>query len=256
MGVLRTISARIKGVFGARPPHPLSGIVPIVEFQKALSYTIVRPELFREALSHRSYSQTPMGAGSVSNERLEFLGDAVLNLLVAEYLFGAHTLAPEGELTKVRARLVNGKALALYAKNLGLEGFLLRSPQTDQLSGRGLETILSDAYEAVVGAIYLDGGYEAARAFVAHTAIAAFTSGTIGALDENYKSMLLEHAQADGLGVPRYMTVGEHGPDHDRTFTVEVQLGRQPYGTGSGKNKKDAEQEAARSALKTLGVIG
>lgn len=255
MGFFRNVSARIKGVFGRPSTHPLYGIIPMAEFQRALGYTIVRPELFHEALSHRSYAQTPMGAGSVSNERLEFLGDAILNLLVAEFLFGAHKMAPEGELTKVRARLVNGKALAQYAKKLGLEEYLLMSPQTDQLSGRGLETILSDAYEAVVGAIYLDGGFEAARAFVHRTAIKAFTSGTIGTLDENYKSMLLEHAQADGLGVPRYLTVGELGPDHDRTFTVEVQLGRLPYGQGSGKNKKDAEQEAAKATLKSLGVI-
>jgi len=257
MGVLRTISAAIRGLFGGRTAaHPLNDLIPIDSFQAALGHTIIRPELFHEALSHRSYSQTPEGAGSVSNERLEFLGDSILNLLVAEYLFNAQTEAPEGELTKLRARLVNRKALALYAKGLGLEEYLLMSPQTDQLSGRGLETILSDAYEAVVGAIYLDGGYEAARAFVNRTAIRAFTSGTIGMTDENYKSMLLEHAQAEGLGVPRYLTVGERGPDHDRTFTVEVQLGRQPHGEGSGKNKKDAEQEAARAALKALGVLG
>jgi ribonuclease-3 len=256
MGVLRTISAAIGRVFGGKPPHSLSGIIPMDEFQAALGYSVVRPELFHEALSHRSYAQTPAGAGSVSNERLEFLGDAILNLLVAEYLFGTQTTAPEGELTKLRARLVNGKALAQYAKKLGLEEYLLMSPQTDQLSGRGLETILSDAYEAVVGAIYLDGGYEAARAFVRRTAIEAFVSGTVGVTDENYKSMLLEHAQASGLGTPRYVTVGERGPDHDRTFTVEVQLGRLPRGEGSGKNKKDAEQEAARAALRTLGVLG
>jgi len=256
MGVFRTISVRIKGLFESRPAHPLSEIIPLDEFQATLGHTIIRPELFHEALSHRSYSQTAAGADSESNERLEFLGDAILNLLVAEYLFGTRTNSPEGELTKLRARLVNGKALAQYAKTVGLEEYLLMSPQTDQLSGRGLETILSDAYEAVVGAIYLDGGYEAARAFVARTAIDAFISGTIGTTDENYKSMLLEHAQASGLGIPRYVTVGEQGPDHDRTFKVEVQLGRQSHGEGLGKNKKDAEQEAARAALRTLGVLG
>ncbi len=255
MGLIRKISEAFRGRFGKGAPHPLASVIRMDEFQAVLGHTILRPELFHEALSHRSYSQTPRGAGSVSNERLEFLGDSVLNLLVAEYLFGAHAKAPEGELTKIRARLVNGKALALYARKLGLEDFLLMSPQTDQLSGRGLETILSDAYEAVVGAIYLDGGYEAARSFVARTAIKAFTSGAVGMTDENYKSMLLEHAQAAGLGVPRYQTVGERGPDHDRTFTVEVQLGRHPRGEGSGKNKKDAEQDAARAALRTLGVL-
>jgi ribonuclease-3 len=107
----------------------------------------------------------------------------------------------------------------------------------------------------VVGAIYLDGGYEAARKFVKRTAIDTFTSGEIGASDENYKSMLLEHAQAEGMGVPRYSTIGERGPDHDRTFTVSVQIGGEKYGSGSGKNKKDAEQDAALDALRSLGVL-
>jgi ribonuclease-3 len=255
MGFFRSISARFRGAFGRNPRHPLASLISLDDFQSALGYTISRYDLFHEALSHRSYLQSQEGAGMASNERLEFLGDAVLNIMVAEYLFATRSMAPEGELTKLRARLVNRKALALYAKDLGLERFLLTSAQTEQLSGRGLETILSDAFEAVVGAIYLDGGYDEARAFIARTVIEPFRNGQIGALDENYKSMLLEHAQAEGMGVPRYVTVGEKGPDHDRTFTVAVQLGGERFGPGSGKNKKDAEQEAARSALKSLGVI-
>ncbi len=255
MGFFRSISARFRGALGRTPRHPLASLIPLTEFQSALGYSISRFDLFHEALSHRSYSQSTQGAGLVSNERLEFLGDSVLNLLVAEYLFATRSMAPEGELTKVRARLVNRKALALYAKDLGLERFLLTSSQTDQLSDRGMETILSDAFEAVIGAIYLDGGYEAARDFIGRTVLETFRNGNIGALDDNYKSMLLEHAQAEGMGVPRYSTVGEKGPDHDRTFTVAVQLGGEEYGSGSGKNKKDAEQEAAQNALRSLGVI-
>ncbi len=255
MRFLRTISAIVRGALGRTSRHPLASLISLGEFESAIGYSISRHDLFHEALSHRSYSQSTQGSGLVSNERLEFLGDSVLNLLVAEYLFATRSMAPEGELTKLRARLVNRKALALYAKNLGLERFLLTSAQTDRLTGRGLETILSDAYEAVVGAIYLDGGYEPARAFIARTVIDTYESGEIGALDENFKSMLLEHAQAEGIGVPRYITLGEKGPDHDRTFTIAVQIGRDQYGSGSGKNKKDAEQEAARSALKSLGII-
>lgn len=255
MSLLRSISARFRKVLRGKPAHPLASIIPLGDFERAIGYRISRHDLFHEALSHRSYLQSAGGAGKVSNERLEFLGDSVLNLLVAEYLFASRSDAPEGELTKIRARLVNRKALAIYAKDLGLERFLLTSSQTDQLSGRGLETILSDAFEAVIGAIYLDGGYDAAREFVTRTAVDTFRRGGIGALDENFKSMLLEHAQAEGIGIPRYSTVGERGPDHDRTFTVSVQIGGEKYGSGSGKNKKDAEQDAARDALRSLGVI-
>ena len=227
--------------------------MPLKALAERIGHRFASPQLLEEALRHGSAA----GAGGErSYERLEFLGDAVLNLLVAEYLFGAHERSPEGELTKMRARLVNKKALKLYAKELGLEKFLLMSPQTDQLSVRGMDTILSDAYEAVVGAIYLDGGYDEARTFVRRTVIEPFRKGEIGILDENYKSMLLEHAQAEGMGVPRYVTVGEQGPDHDRTFTVEVQIGNTGRGRGSGKNKKDAEQAAALSALRQLRVIG
>jgi ribonuclease III len=255
MSFLRSITARFRGALRRKTSHPLESLIRLDDFQRAIGYTISRYDLFHEALSHRSYLQSAGGAGKVSNERLEFLGDSVLNLLVAEYLFASRSDAPEGELTKVRARLVNRKALAVYADNLGLDRFLLTSSQTDQLSGRGLDTILSDAFEAVIGAIYLDGGYEAARAFVKRTAIDTFRSGEIGALDENYKSMLLEHAQAEGIGVPRYSTIAEKGPDHDRTFTISVQIGGEKYGSGSGKNKKDAEQDAARDALRSLGVL-
>jgi ribonuclease III len=255
MSFLRSITARFRGALRGKSSHPLASLIRLDDFQRAIGYTITRYDLFHEALSHRSYLQSAGGAGMASNERLEFLGDSVLNLLVAEYLFATRSEAPEGELTKVRARLVNRKALAVYAKDLGLERFLLTSSQTEQLSGRGLETILSDAFEAVVGAIYLDGGYEAAREFVTRTAIDTFKSGDIGAMDENYKSMLLEHSQAEGMGVPRYTTTGERGPDHDRTFTIAVLVGGTKYGSGSGKNKKDAEQDAARDALRSLGVI-
>ena len=255
MSFLRSITAVFRGALRGKTSHPLAALINLSEFQRAIGYTITRHDLFHEALSHRSYLKSAGGEGLVSNERLEFLGDSVLNLLVAEYLFASRSDAPEGELTKVRARLVNRKALALYAKDIGLERFLLTSSQTDSLSGRGLETILSDAFEAVIGAIYLDGGFEAARRFVKRTAIETFHSGDVGAEDDNYKSMLLEHAQAEGMGVPRYSTIGERGPDHDRTFTVSVQIGGSKYGSGSGKNKKDAEQDAARDALRSLGIL-
>ena len=233
--------------------HPTS--VNFRKLERVLKYTIHNEQLFAEALSHRSYLQIAGNEETISNERLEFLGDAVLNLAVAEYLFHRHLTAPEGELTKVRSRLVNRKALSMYAHQIRLGGFLLMSPSAAQVAGKGMETILADAYEAVIGAIYLDGGFHHARNFVEQTILTALQNGTVKVEDENFKSQLLEYSQAGGLGAPRYVIVQEEGPDHDRTFTIEVYIGNISYGVGSGKNKKDAEQVAAEKALQQLNVL-
>ncbi len=229
-----------------------SAAIDFRALERILHYPIHNRSLFTEALSHRSYLQIPGNEHFLSNERLEFLGDAVLNLTVAEYLYRHHVLAPEGELTKIRSRLVNRKALAQYAREIQLAEFLLMSPSATQVSNKGMETILADAYEAIVGAIYLDGGFAFAQDFVERSIHRALEAGMVTTEDDNYKSRLLEHAQAGGLGPPRYLTVNEEGPDHDRTFTVEVWIGNVPYGTGRGKNKKDAEQAAAEEAFQKL----
>jgi ribonuclease III len=219
--------------------------------ERLIGYTIRDEEIFLQALLHRSSLQR-MDNPRRSNERLEFLGDSVLNLVVGEYLFHHSPDAEEGELTKLRSRLVNRKALAAYAKEIKLGEFILMSPSAAQTAGKGGDTIISDTYEALIAAIYLDGGYGAAKAFVERQVLAALKSGSVVTDDENYKSILLEYAQANGLGVPRYVVVNEHGPDHDRTFTVEVLLNNVPKGVGSGKNKKEAEQAAAGAALDNL----
>jgi ribonuclease-3 len=236
-------------------PGDLPSTIDFSKLETALHYKINNRRLFTEALSHRSYLQLPGNEHILSNERMEFLGDAVLNLTVAEYLFRHHVLAAEGELTKIRSRLVNRKALGLYAKEIHLGDFLLMSPNTSQISAKGMETILADAYEAVVGAIYLDGGFSYAQMFVERTIHRALECGMITMDDDNFKSRLLEYAQAGGYGSPRYLTVNEEGPDHDRTFTVEVWIGDMPRGTGIGKNKKDAEQIAAEHALHQLNML-
>ncbi|HUN66110.1 MAG TPA: ribonuclease III [Bacteroidota bacterium] len=223
--------------------------------EATLGYNICHPQLFSEALSHRSYLQLPGNEHILSNERMEFLGDSVLNLTVAEYLYRHHLLAPEGELTKVRARLVNRKALVLYARELKLGDFLLMSPSASQVGGKGMETILADAFEAVIGAIYLDGGFPYAQEFVRTIIHNALEKGLISMDDDNFKSRLLEYAQAEGFGPPRYLTVNEEGPDHDRTFTVEVWIGNSRRGVGKGKNKKDAEQAAAEQGLQQLHLL-
>jgi ribonuclease-3 len=220
-------------------------------FQQQIGHTIRNEEVFVQALLHRSFLQRMSHVGP-SNERLEFLGDSVLNLVVAEYLFNRFPDAEEGDLTKLRSRLVNRKALAAYGKELHLVDFIMMSDSAAHAGAKGSDTIIADTYEAVVAAIYIDGGFEQARKFVKRQVLSAVETGMVITTDENYKSRLLEYSQARGLGVPRYSTVREEGPDHDRTFTVEVFLSNERRGSGSGKNKKEAEQAAASMALEVL----
>ncbi len=224
-------------------PSSLNGL------KQALGYNIRNADLFVQALVHRSYLQQTNQHGQ-SNERLEFLGDSILNLIVGEYLYHHFPNAEEGELTKVRSRLVNRKALVAYSKSIKLASFILMSQSAAQSLGKGSDTIVADTYEAIIAAVYLDGGYAEAKKFVERQLVEALRKRTVITSDENYKSMLLEYAQANGLGVPRYTIVKEEGPDHDRTFTVEVSMSNKRHGTGTGKNKKEAEQVAAMKALK------
>ncbi len=227
------------------PPDNIKGL------EQALQYRIRNADLFVQALVHRSYLQQTNQHGE-SNERLEFLGDSILNLIVGEYLYRHFPSADEGELTKVRSRLVNRKALVAYSKSVNLSKFILMSHSAQQSMGKGSDTIVADTYEAIIAAVYLDGGFDAAKKFVERQLVEALQNRTVITSDENYKSMLLEFAQAHGLGVPRYTIVKEEGPDHDRTFTVEVSLNGKKSGTGTGKNKKEAEQLAASRALERL----
>ena len=254
MGLLDYLLARVKTVFRVSRKEQLSG-VDFRKLEQTLQYNIRRQQYFFEALTHRSYLQVTNSGAVVSNERLEFLGDAILNLVVAEYLFRRHLSAPEGDLTKIRSRFVNRKALIAYANELHLSEFILMSSNASQLAGKGMETMLSDAFEAIIGAIYLDGGYTKAQIFIERHISSAVEQGIVNTEDENFKSRLLEYSQAEGLGVPRYMTINEEGPDHDRVFTVEVYIGGNPLGVGVGKNKKDAEQQAAEKALQKLHIL-
>jgi ribonuclease-3 len=217
-------------------------------FAQLIGYHPKNWALFHESLLHRSYLQY-LGPQVQSNERLEFLGDAILNSLVAEYLYRLYPSMEEGDLTKIRSRLVNRKALALRAKELRLSDYLLLSASALQSVDSGSDSILADAFEAVIGAIYLDGGLAAARTFVKAALLSHAGILNSALTDDNYKSALLEYAQGRSLGVPRYTVVKEDGPDHDRRFTVEVFLGAESLGVGIGRSKKDAEQAAAAQAL-------
>lgn len=239
----------------SRNNHPLppdSTGIDLHALESVLAYTISDPGYFAEALSHRSYLQVSGIEPTSSNERLEYLGDSVLNLAVAEYLFRKHVTSPEGDLTKMRSQLVNRKALAVYAREIELSRFMRMSPSALQIADKGMETILADAFEAIIGAIYIDGGFDQAKIFVERHVLSALDSGAIRIDGENFKSMLLEHTQARGLGSPRYNISHQEGPDHDRTFTVEVIVNNVAYGFGVGKNKKDAEQAAAEQAYRHI----
>ena len=220
-------------------------------FESLIDYRPKNWALFYQSLLHRSYLQY-LSPQTQSNERLEFLGDAILNSIVAAYLYRSYPSMEEGDLTKIRSRLVNRKALAQRAKELRVSEFLLLSSSAVQSVDSGSDSILADAFEAIIGALYLDGGLKAAQAFVTRTLLSDTSVLTSAMTDDNYKSALLEYSQGHSLGVPRYAIVREDGPDHDRRFTVEVFLGTENLGSGTGRSKKDAEQAAAAQALERI----
>ncbi|MBR9977385.1 MAG: ribonuclease III [Bacteroidetes bacterium] len=221
------------------------------EFTARTGYIVQNHEYFLQAVIHRSYLQLCPPGQVQSNERMEFLGDSVLNQIVAEYLYDTFPDAEEGALSKMRSRLVSRYALAECARRLQLEDFLLLSPSAHHSIIEGSESILVDAVEAFVAAIYLDGGYSGARTFVRQHLLNFYDNDRM-AIDDNFKSRLLEFTQGRGMGTPRYTTIDESGPDHNPVFTVEVQVGGMPVGNGQGGNKKTAEQNAAARALSYL----
>lgn len=211
--------------------------------------------LYQLALTHRSYMRGRSSirpAPSATNERLEFLGDALLGFLAAEHLYEHYGEQNEGYLTRLRAKLVNGRALARYAERLELGRYIRMSENMAASQGRQNATILADAFEALIGAVYLDHGLAAARRFVRHTVLGEIDLEVLAARDENFKSLLLEYVQADGNAQPEYRIVHEEGPSHDKTFTAEVVLEGEPLGRGTAGSKKKAEQEAAAQALTRL----
>ena len=225
------------------------------ELEDTLGIKIKNEKYFSEALTHRSALSMPSHEEKISNERMEFLGDAILNFLVAQFLFREFPEIDEGQMTRLRSLLVNQHALAEYASKINLSSFLTLSTSAQQAIEKGYETIVSDALEAVIAAIYLDGGMEAAKVFVLRMIAPKekqVNRQMFKGLDRNFKSALLELAQARGLGAPRYNLLREEGPDHDRTFTIEVLIGDESCGVGTGKTKKAAEQAAAGEAYERL----
>lgn len=218
-----------------------------------LGHRFTDREILVEALTHSSYANEHKGESVRPNERLEFLGDAVLDLLVSDMLIAERPDATEGDLSKTRSLLVSEASLSTIGSALGL-GPLLRLGKGEELSGgREKKSLLADAFEAVLGAVYLDGGIEAARRLVeTHFFPVLAEPGLLGRRD--FKTSLQEICQARGLGLPVYRVVEEEGPDHAKTFRVDLVVDGVRRGTGTGRNKKEAEQDAARIALDNLSL--
>lgn len=223
--------------------------------EKALGLSIPEDyqQLFQKALRHRSIVDNEKFESYETYERLEFLGDAVLDLIVTEILFEKYPKENEGFLTKLRAKIVRGDTLFELAKKLGLNEFLEIG---ERASGQGIEyskSVLSDVYEALVAAVYISSGYGSAHKFVSSHIDRFINFKKIVKEIDNYKSLLMEYSQSEKLKLPRYEVISEEGPGHNKTFYVAVYIENKKLGEGTGKSKKEAEQAAAADALIALG---
>lgn len=206
-------------------------------------------DLLVEALTHRSYLNEHREYPGAHNERLEFLGDAVLELVVTDFLFKKYPAKPEGELTSYRAALVNTVSLAEYAHKLGMGDYLLLSKGEAKDTGRARDVIMADSFEAVIGALFLDSGYEAAEKFIATHVYGKIDEVIAKGSYQDAKSRFQEIAQEKKSATPSYETISEIGPDHDKRFTVAVYVRDAEIARGEGKSKQEAEQAAAQAAL-------
>lgn len=220
------------------------------ELEQALGYTFQDARLLEKALTHSSYANEKWKNGLASNERLEFLGDSILGFVVAEYLYRRYPDHPEGDLTRMRADLVCETSLAQAAAQLHLGAYLKLGHGEDLGGGRSRNSITADAVESVIAAAYLDGGFPAARGVVERLLLSGESQSRPGNAD--YKTALQELVQRKKHQVLAYTLLEESGPDHDKTFRVEVTLNGQVAGVGTGSSKKRAEQAAAEVALEKL----
>ena len=221
------------------------------ELEEKLGYTFQHPQYIQTALTHSSYANEVRG-GEKSNEWLEFLGDSILGAVVADYIFRNCTSMPEGELTKLKASLVCEKALCGFSRELGVGDYLRLSRGEQNSGGRTRSSILADAFEAIIAAIYLDGGMEEARKFILRFTVPLMNAPRPKAF-RDYKTVLQEIVQQNPEEHIEYVLVGESGPDHNKHFVMEVHLNHNVIGKGGGHSKKEAEQQAAREALELMG---
>lgn len=221
--------------------------------ENRLNYEFKNIDLLKNALVHSSYANEVRG-NVHSNERLEFLGDSVLSIIVSEHLYNKFPNMPEGELTRMRASLVCEKSLCEFSRELGIGKYLKLGKGEDKNGGRDRDSILADAFEAVLAAVYLDGGMDAAKAHIMNTVLRDVKHCEDDTF-KDYKTTLQEVIQRNPEESVSYILVEESGPDHNKSFTVEVHLNSNVIGKGIGKSKKQAEQMAAKQALELMGEI-
>jgi ribonuclease-3 len=225
-----------------------SGDPKLDEFQRVIGYRFRDPGLLRHALTHKSFVGQGDAGGLLSNERLEFLGDSFVNCLVTEYLYGAYPKNSEGYLSKIKSLVVSRKILGEVAQGLCFGDYIIMSAAEEKSGGRGRVSTMSNAFEAVCGAIYLDGGLAAVKAFLGRCLLWRIGAFLEDESNVNYKSRILEMSQRDGFGIPRYVTTEAQGPDHAKRFTVKIYVGGAELGEGAGPSKKAAQQAAAQNA--------
>lgn len=219
-------------------------------FEERIGYQFANAELLHRALTHKSFSHEARGRAASDNETFEFLGDSVLGFVIGDQLFRSFPQLDEGALSKMKAYLVSAGVLAKKARQLGMGNVLFLGVGEERSGGRNKESLLANLFEAVIAAIYLDGGLDPARALILRT-----FETDLSAIDEgdlqfhDYKTALQELAQAAGLPLPEYEVVAELGPDHDKRFVVEVRVNQMIAARGEGSSKKEAQQQAAKQAL-------
>lgn len=229
--------------------------IELAKIQEKLNYDFNNKEHIIHALKHRSFLSVTGESRLFSNERLELLGDAVLGMVVIEHLFRRFPTKEEGDLTSIKSLLVSRKILAKIAREMGIGEVILLNESEEKAGGRYRSSILSDAFEAITGAIYLDGGLKTAVAFINEKLLSRINEIISEEQNKNFKSILLEYSQGNSFGAPRYKVKREDGPDHDKQFTIEVLIKDEVLGTGKGNSKKKAEQIAAKNALKKINIL-
>lgn len=224
-------------------------MINTTELQKIIQTTIKNPELYTQAFTHRSFINEHPHLALSHNERLEFLGDAVLELVATHALFLQYPKHPEGQLTAFRSAIVRTESISEAAREIGLNDFLLLSKGESKDMGKARDYILANTYEALIGAIYLDAGYEAASAFIKNTLLHKIENVVEAGLWRDPKSYTQEKAQEQFNVTPMYKSLKDEGPDHDKIFTVGIFFGEKEVARGVGKSKQDAEQAAAKKAI-------
>ena len=220
-------------------------------FERHAGIRFRRPEFLNQAFTHRSFANE-LGESAENNERLEFLGDSVLGLAVSEYLYMSLPDQPEGELARIKSFVVSEASLSEIARALRVDNYILIGRGEEYSGGRSKKAILADCLEAIIGAYYLDSGFQSSRLFVQRMLIPEINKVLENRHAKDYKTLLQEYVQKRMRTYPKYKVVQKTGPDHDRTFWIEVQVGERSFGAGKGKNKKEAEQEAARIAYEGM----